>query len=178
MDIMDDTRKKIIVNEIVYWKKNKMLPEQYCDYLLALYTEGNQPEEKKTKNTKNKRMNKSLLLLMLVPVIVFLLYFTELSFDLQMALYILLLLIGIGATIYFFKKGILFQVSLIISALILLLLTVEFTIHLFPEQPIALYISLFINCLVWALIGRKLKLLYFLISGILGISVLVISIFL
>ena len=23
----------IIINEILFWKQNKMLPEQYCDYL-------------------------------------------------------------------------------------------------------------------------------------------------
>lgn len=175
---MDDTRKKIIINEIVYWKSNRMLPEQYCDYLLALYTEGNQPEEIKTKNTKTKRMNKSMFLLMLLPIFVFLLYFTELSFDLQMALNTLLLFIGFGFTYYFFKKELHFQISLVISALILLLMTVELTMYLLPQQPVALYISLAINCLIWIMIGRKLKLIYFFISGLLGIGVLVISIFL
>ena len=33
---MDETRKQIIINEIHYWKKNHLLPEQYCDFLLAL----------------------------------------------------------------------------------------------------------------------------------------------
>ena len=35
---MDENRKQIIINEIIYWKKNRMLPEHYCDFLLALYT--------------------------------------------------------------------------------------------------------------------------------------------
>ena len=35
---MNESRKQIIINEIGYWKKNQILPEQYCDFLLALYT--------------------------------------------------------------------------------------------------------------------------------------------
>ncbi|MCS0823668.1 hypothetical protein NX029_06770 [Cytobacillus firmus] len=42
---MDENRKKVIVNELLYWKKSRMLPDRYCDYLLALYTEGSQPKE-------------------------------------------------------------------------------------------------------------------------------------
>ena len=37
---MDENRKQIIIKEIGYWKNNKLLPEQYCNFLLALYTEG------------------------------------------------------------------------------------------------------------------------------------------
>ncbi len=43
---MDETRKQIIINEIEYWKEHHLLPEQYCDFLLALYTEGNGIEKK------------------------------------------------------------------------------------------------------------------------------------
>lgn len=174
---MDETRKKIIVNEILYWKSNRMLPDQYCDYLLALYTEGNQPEEMNEKETKMKPKKKSMFLLLLIPVFVLLLYFTELSFDLQMTLITLFFIIGIGFTYYFFRKGMQFQVSLVISALILLLLSVELTIHNFPDLPILLYIVIAVNCLIWAIVGKKMQLLYFLISGILGMGILVISIF-
>lgn len=37
---MEDQRKKIIVNEIEHWRKNHLLPEHYCVFLLNLYTEG------------------------------------------------------------------------------------------------------------------------------------------
>lgn len=37
---MTNPRKKIILNEILFWKQNKLLPEHYCDFLAALYTEG------------------------------------------------------------------------------------------------------------------------------------------
>ncbi|TVY09639.1 hypothetical protein [Paenibacillus cremeus] len=35
---MDD-KKKIIVREIEHWRRSKLLPEQYCDFLLNIYLE-------------------------------------------------------------------------------------------------------------------------------------------
>lgn len=173
---MDDNRKKIIVKEILYWKESRLLPEHYCDYLLALYTEGNQPQV--TEKEKIKRASpKGYLLLLVIPIIAFLLYFTELSFDLQMALTAILLILGLIITYYFFKKGIHFQISLVISALVLLLLSVELMTHYFPKMPLALYVVLIAHCLLWLYVGKKLKLIYFLISGYLGLGVLVIFIF-
>lgn len=37
---MDQQRKATIIHEIKYWKDNHLLPAHYCDFLLALYTEG------------------------------------------------------------------------------------------------------------------------------------------
>lgn len=34
---MDDEKRKIIVGEIKHWRRSKLLPEQYCDFLLNLY---------------------------------------------------------------------------------------------------------------------------------------------
>ncbi|MFC4388505.1 hypothetical protein ACFOZ1_11910 [Gracilibacillus marinus] len=42
---MDAERKKVIINEIKYWKDHRLLPTHYCDFLLALYTEGQGDEE-------------------------------------------------------------------------------------------------------------------------------------
>lgn len=39
---MDDLKRKIIVSEIENWRKNNLLPEHYCIFLLNLYTEGEQ----------------------------------------------------------------------------------------------------------------------------------------
>ncbi|ARK29345.1 hypothetical protein [Halalkalibacter krulwichiae] len=39
---MDKHRKEIIIREIQYWKKSKLLPDHYCDFLLTLYSEGEQ----------------------------------------------------------------------------------------------------------------------------------------
>ncbi len=40
---MQDQRRKIIIAEIETWRKNHLLPEHYCIFLLNLYTEGDRP---------------------------------------------------------------------------------------------------------------------------------------
>lgn len=154
-----------------------MLPEQYCDYLLALYTEGNQPKEVYEKASKFKFWKNHFLFLLLIPLTLFLIYFTELSITLQMTSSILFVLAGIIFTFYFFRKGILLEIPLIVSALILLLASVEFISRIYQGNQKILYFNLIFNCLLWLLTGWKLKLLSFLISGILGIVFLVIYIF-
>lgn len=37
MPVSEDEKKKLIVKEIESWQRGKMLPEQYCDFLLNLY---------------------------------------------------------------------------------------------------------------------------------------------
>lgn len=36
---MDDNRRQTIVNEIEHWRRSKLLPDQYCDFLLNLYAD-------------------------------------------------------------------------------------------------------------------------------------------
>lgn len=172
---MDDKRKETIVKEILYWKKSRMLPEQYCDYLLALYTEGNQLEEESKEHTK-KRMNvRSFLPLAIILVFLISLYITEMSFRLQMALSVILMILSILITVYFAKKRMTLQIPLIGLALILLFTSVEFMSHTFPEQIGMLFTVLVMNCSLWLLAGWRLKLVYFSISGFLGIGVLIVS---
>ncbi|MBS4191327.1 hypothetical protein KHA94_14145 [Bacillus sp. FJAT-49705] len=175
---MNETRKKIIINEIVNWKKNRMLPEQYCDYLLALYTEGNQQEETEGLGITKKNFQKNhYLFLLLVPLSVFLIHFTELSIILQMTFSLLFVFTAILFTFYFSRKGILLQIPLFVAALIILLASVEFFSSVYPDSPLLLYSNLVINCIIWMIVGWKLKLPSFSISGISGLILLLIFIF-
>lgn len=176
---MDEIRKKIIVNEIHYWKNNKMLPEQYCNYLLALYTEGTDSDEtdEVTTKTRGKIRLHYFAVIPLVLLALFVIYFTALPIGMQIAILSVLVLIGLGFSIYFSKKGLLFQVPLIASALLALLGSVELTSRALPHNHLALYIVIVINCCLWLLAGKTLKLLYFSISGVLGIIIIIISIF-
>ncbi|RCW65345.1 hypothetical protein [Saliterribacillus persicus] len=47
----EENKKDIIIDEIKHWKASKLLPEHYCDFLLALYTEGDVKEEKEKTST-------------------------------------------------------------------------------------------------------------------------------
>ncbi len=174
---MNNSRKQIIVNELLYWKKSRLLPDQYCDYLLALYTEGNQPKEtrKEKKGMVLQLMN--LIFLLLIPISVFFIYFTELSIILQTAILSLFIFAGIFAVFYFSKKGIPYHIPIISASFIFLAASVNFVSVQYSEIPSILYSALIINCLLWLAAGWKLRLHYFWVSGTLSVMFIVISIF-
>ncbi|PLR85917.1 hypothetical protein CVD25_04150 [Bacillus canaveralius] len=175
---MNENRKSTIVKEILYWKENRLLPEQYCNYLLTLYTEGNRPVEKNKQRIASLKSHfPNIAIFLLIPIFIFVIYFTELSFILQMALGGIFIIAGLLAVFYFSRKGISFQVPLIVSALIFLLLSVEGASVLAPNRDGILYIICAANCLLWIFTGWKLKLLYFCLAGILGAAIIIISIF-
>jgi hypothetical protein len=175
---MDDQRKKIIINEIEYWKKSLLLPEHYCNFLLTLYSEGNHPiKEDSSIRQKPKSHYFGVLLLLLAITSVFVIYFTELSFILQISIYITYFICGCFLIKYFFKKGLLSHLSFIFSALVSLLVSIEFISQIFPENSLILYIALLFNCLVWIFVGIKFKIIYFTISGLLGVLTIIFFIF-
>lgn len=52
---MDDQRKRTIIAEIENWRRNHLLPEHYCIFLLNLYTEGERPDTPSNPPKKGKR---------------------------------------------------------------------------------------------------------------------------
>ncbi|WP_339228146.1 hypothetical protein NSQ77_00040 [Oceanobacillus sp. FSL K6-2867] len=91
---MASERIAIIVKEIRYWKEHRLLPETYCDYLLALYTNGEAHSEEVDNKVKTRQWTiinviHLLLALLMVPFSLLVLYFTE--FDSFLQLVILLL---------------------------------------------------------------------------------------
>ncbi|MCE4047018.1 MULTISPECIES: hypothetical protein [Bacillaceae] len=172
---MKDNRKTVIIQEILYWKKNKMLPEHYCDYLLTLYTEGNRMKEEEL--PKQKHIISSAIFLLFIPITVGFLYFTELSFILQMAISLIFLIITAAGIFYYQVKGLGNDIPVTVAAFIVLLFSVKAVLHFFPEKIIFLYIILTINCLLWFIGGRKFKLVYFTISSYIGFLLLAVLVF-
>ncbi|WP_231563724.1 hypothetical protein [Anoxybacillus sp. KU2-6(11)] len=82
---MEQKRKEIIINEIKYWKQTRLLPEQYCDFLLALYTEGNHNDvDQSTKQVPTWAVRFTMIMIgIFLPFALLVIYFTELSFVLQ-----------------------------------------------------------------------------------------------
>ena len=169
---MNESRKQIIINEIIYWKKNRMLPEHYCDFLLALYTKGNGLQDQSEKSRLRKNI---LLLFILIPIGIFLFYFTELSLTLQIVFGLFLIIMGILLTFYSAKRGMLFQIPLIMTAFLLLFVSVQITVIHTSDDSFMLYIVLAINCFIWIFTGLKLKQIYFTISGTAGLILLIFS---
>lgn len=82
---MDWQRKAIIVSEIKYWKDNRLLPEAYCDYLLALYTKGEEDEQAAGLTENKKRQTEMVTLLfillnaLITPIVAFVIIYSNLN---------------------------------------------------------------------------------------------------
>lgn len=175
---MDDHRKKIIINEINYWKQNRMLPAHYCDFLLNLYTEGSSGTSQPAKESKFKIQRiLSVFLLGLLSLSVLLFYFTELSLILQMAIIILFGISSLISGIFLISKSYFKLIPLLASSLILLITTVQAAEIFFPDNTYMLYLVTIANCLLWVTAGVKWKMISFKISGIVGVIILIITIF-
>ncbi len=173
MNKTKQSKKEIIISEIQIWKQTKMLPEQYCDYLLALYTGGEGTGEPDKRSVKNKFLLKDFLFsICSVSISLFVIYFTELSIVLQTA--ILASFVGLltGVGIYYTKKQLSPLLLYCSSASILLLASIEIVEGLFGGSPFPLYITLFLNCLMWIGVGVRWKMSYFTWSGSVGVVLL------
>ncbi|RDI43991.1 hypothetical protein [Falsibacillus pallidus] len=182
---MDSKRKEIIMNEIDFWKKNNMLPSHYCDFLLALYSEGNQSapmnEEGSHRGFKKKTAWKQavfyLFLLIILAASVFVIYFTELSILLQTAILTFFVVLLFVSGIYYINKGKSRLLIFAAAAVEILLATVDIVSEIFHNDPYWLYTTLFLNCAGWLIAGKGLRNISFLVSGVLGVVILLISIF-
>jgi hypothetical protein len=166
----DNNRINIIINEINYWKRNKLLPETYCDYLLALYTKGESEDF-----TKSSSLQKAIPILQLVlctlllPFSFLVIYFTRFEAILQLAILFLFLIY----TIWCFKslkkhKNHMSHVVLVIVLFIILL----FSIHLgksLVNGSFVVYGTILMNFIFWFYLGYIKQLQYLKYASIIGL---------
>ncbi|MFZ3588184.1 hypothetical protein ACOI1C_02670 [Bacillus sp. DJP31] len=168
---MDLQRKEIILKEIEYWKKNRLLPEQYCNFLLTLYSEGNHEIEGKKKNLKITGFIALLpvLFLFLLPITFLALYFTEMSFGLQMCLNFILIIILVAFSLFFHKKNHLYQTFFIVFAFLLFFVTsIELVDYFYDDYSFVIGATVLSHCLLWFLVGKKMEMKTIKYSGIAG----------
>ncbi|MGM9950610.1 MAG: hypothetical protein ACI33P_10810 [Lysinibacillus sp.] len=174
---MANQRKQIIINEITFWKQNKLLPSHYCDFLMTLYTEGeyqgDEPAGNAKQSIKGREKRKGRWVFLLFPaiaVILLVLLFTLDSMWLAGVPALLLAIASVALAFYYAKKSELLAPVLYISgALLLFGLSVKLSVAYFPDNNTALYGVLIGNSLFWLLSGWKMKLIYFTVSGVLGL---------
>ena len=175
---MTTEKKKIIIQEIYYWKNSRLLPETYCDFLLALYTEGNQDKEELPSKTlkKNQRFTAFhgliyglLLLLLLATLLV--IYFTEISYVLQMGIVSFFLVTSLSVTVYFIRKRAFFQVPLSVSFIQFLLISLSVVDYFANGDRFLVATIIVFNCLLWIVTGRITRVLYLVISGGVGLII-------
>ncbi|MEK4486499.1 hypothetical protein MHH81_13040 [Psychrobacillus sp. FSL H8-0484] len=175
-------RKQIILNEIAFWKKNKLLPEHYCDFLTALYAQGELVEQEKPTKAVLSKEKKNLLL----PVAIGILTGLLLVALIFMSTAVLIPIIASGIAVFAFlyiaiklakTKSIMTPLLFVFSALLLLGLSFKVWEIYFDNYPLLLIGLIIGNCLLWLFSGLLLKLVYFSISGILGIVLIVFYVF-
>lgn len=175
-------RKQIIMNEISFWKKNKLLPEHYCDFLLALYAQGENNGDEQTENFSKAVLAKKQKTKVILYTIVGLLTAILLAslFVATTAIFIPIILVAIAILSFLYiaiklvkNKSVMTPLLFVFSALLLLALSFKVWDIYFGDNPLLLIGLIFGNCLLWLFSGLLMKLVYFSISGILGILLII-----
>ncbi|GGA32378.1 hypothetical protein [Psychrobacillus lasiicapitis] len=183
---MSVQRKQIILNEIAFWKKNKLLPEHYCDFLIALYARGEEVEdERKEKSSQallaKKKVNKTFLYVTLgfltALLIVSLIIITTAAF-------IPIIAAGMAICLFLYiaiklakTKSMMMPLLFVFSALLLLGVSFKVWDVYFVDYPLVLIGLMIGNCLLWLFSGLLMKLVYFSISGIIGTALILFYLF-
>ena len=111
----------------------------------------------------------------LIAMVLFTLLFTLDSILLTAIPAAILAIVTFIAAFYFAKKnGLLTSILYISGALVLFGLSVKLCLTFSPGNNVALYSVLIGNSLFWLLSGVTLKLIYFTISGALGITAIIV----
>lgn len=178
---MNDKRREIIIAEIKYWKMSKLLPEKYCDYLLTLYTGGNDEvvetiTEKDSIHAKEKSSEwNKIFLWAIVGVGIVLAMFIFPQFPatilfLSTLLTILFFVLAWRPPTRSYNPSSLYY----ILAVLMLLFTTLHAWSSYMSDRLAILIGILIlNCIVWLWVGRKRQLLYFTIAGFVGLFIIV-----
>lgn len=183
-DRMDVKRKQTIIQEIKYWKRSKLLPEHYCDYLLTLYTEGEENTEHGSAE-KRKLSSSSItfvysfifvhLLLFLTIVVI---YFTNFSYVMQIALLVLFFIVSlwIAKRIVMTYKNVGYYYYLL-AAIIFILLCLFLNQIFFYNSKSTLIAIVLVHFICWLFIGLKWKITYFTIAGAGGLLLFLLFVF-
>ncbi|MFS0861589.1 hypothetical protein [Fredinandcohnia sp. 179-A 10B2 NHS] len=171
---MNHDRKKIIINEIIYWKNNKLLPEAYCNFLLTLYTEGEGvglPEKTEASTFTSVKVAIFTLLGigLLLPVLFLVTYFTEISPNLQMVINFIFLIVSIFIVVKNNNNQLILHIGFIILALQLLILSTTAVESFLNGKSTYMILVLLLNCLIWIGVGIATTKKYFLVAGVVGI---------
>lgn len=170
----------MVVDEIRYWKNHQLLPKEYCDFLLALYTEGEDDSSSEKKAFPLKAWLTSILvmiLLALLPISFLVIYFTEISMLMQTGLHLIFLIMTAFGYSYFKKTN---SIYVHISIIVFLLLFLIISVYLVKEsaQVVSLlHITILFNCSLWILLGVWKKVFYLIASGVIGIVMWLLFIF-
>ncbi|MDQ0351047.1 cation transport ATPase [Alkalibacillus filiformis] len=179
----NDNRNQVIIDEIKHWKQNKLLPAEYCDFLLALYTYGEGVEE--SASTKRDLVRNSLflyadvvLLILLLPISLFLLVFFQYDLWIEMVIFLGMMLLIAGHLYWYNKKHqTLIHIPIMLLFLVLLIATISL-FHTLFGQGVVLISTIFFHCIIWVVVGIIYRYYYLVASGVIGTILLLTIMFL
>lgn len=177
---MKEGRTKTIVDEIRYWKQNRLLPTEYCDFLLALYTQGEIQDGHKNQGTNSSYGYPFYLWLalslFLLPLSFLVIYFTEMGIIMQTGLLSSFVAVAWIHVMWLkYKESDWLLIPLTTGILNFLLGSITL-VQYFYGAGWSLYITLLLNCTLWMVVGRLCRIQVLLYSGILGTILLLIYI--
>lgn len=173
---MDSEKRKVIVREIEHWRRSKLLPEHYCDFLLNLYMDETVEREKKVggisvQAIQNSRGYVWLLIFGSITAFCFLaLHFNSFPIPMQ----ILLLAVGVlgcfvSGLVMKGKKPLLAYVLVGAGSAALLGLGVLLMQFYENDDPILLLAYVAFCSLMWIVIGAAARMHIFQFCGWIGL---------
>ncbi|NLY81097.1 MAG: hypothetical protein GX072_14775, partial [Lysinibacillus sp.] len=144
---MENPRKKIILNEILFWKQNKLLPEHYCDFLLSLYSEGEelhlQQEISHKKSVKAKEKRKKIIIALLLSIVTLalfvIMFMTKYPFVTVMVTGVIAILFMIYSYKFAKKYDLIAPILQVAAALLIFGISVKISIVYFENNNVVLY---------------------------------------
>ena len=175
---VQEEKKETILNEIAFWKTNKLLPAHYCDFLTTLYTGGDDDSDQQEEAVIRQPLSKAWLLYsaaaLLAMIIIAMMYIFSAQY---VAIPIAMSVLAIAVIIYMaFQETttkVLQTLAFAVVALLLFALSVRIASMFAPGNIWVMYSVLVANCVMWLLLGTKMTLTYFTFSGYLGLAIII-----
>ncbi|WP_443130793.1 hypothetical protein [Gracilibacillus sp. D59] len=172
---MDEERKHIIINEINYWKTHHLLPNQYCDFLLALYTEGEGTKENKISESRQTPYYLLLYfldtLLILFPILIFQFTDNKLFYIIGIALTIIC---SLGMIKAFSRNDQLKDSYAVMIFFLVFLFSTMLWINEYFRVYWITYTWILINSISWIIFGKIRRQFFLQIAGVFILIILAI----
>ncbi|CAM3435376.1 hypothetical protein [Marinicrinis lubricantis] len=172
---MDSQKRTIILKEIEHWRRSKLLPEQYCDFLYNLYAddenEGGSTVQRSVKRIQSSGLKSWSLGFGLVGVVLLLLLnFRHFPLLAQVAISICIVIALGGYGVHLrWKKPLVSHVFIGLACVTLLLMGIIILKQHTGGQEGYLLLYILLCSILWAVLGIVLKMPVFHFCGIISL---------
>lgn len=170
---MAEERIRIILKEIHHWKQNRLLPEVYCDFLIALYTNG-EGIEGDVKTKEKTPVSIYIYLLFLVSSLLFsfcVIYIITFPTFMTLCSLFLFWFVSILSFVMIWKKH-KYTGYYALSLMMLLLLTLLNSVYVgttLSDSPFIINSVIIINFVAWFVISVLIRFKWLMFISFLGL---------